>query len=72
MLPFLTELKDEMGLFSRTLSGMEPSQMSFLFFLLYAKAAGGVLRLLESTPGSAQELKIKVHISYPSPDLLLT
>ncbi|XP_028457993.1 probable flavin-containing monoamine oxidase A [Perca flavescens] len=38
---------------------MEPSQMSFLFFLMYAAAAGGVLQLLESAPGSAQELKIK-------------
>ncbi|XP_067341025.1 probable flavin-containing monoamine oxidase A isoform X2 [Channa argus] len=53
------ELKEEMGLCSRTVFGMEPSQMSFLFFLVYAAAAGGVLRLLESTPGSAQELKIK-------------
>ncbi|KAF7656324.1 hypothetical protein LDENG_00042570, partial [Lucifuga dentata] len=53
------ELKEEMGLCSRSVFGMEPSQMSFLFFLMYAAAAGGVLPLLESTPGSAQELKIK-------------
>lgn len=37
--------------------------MSFLFFLMYAAAAGGVLALLESTPGCAQEFKIKVHQS---------
>lgn len=34
--------------------------MSFLFFLVYAAAAGGLLPLLESSPGSAQELKVKV------------
>ncbi|KAI3362021.1 hypothetical protein L3Q82_012358, partial [Scortum barcoo] len=54
-----TNLKEEMGICSRSIFGMEPSQMSFLFFLMYAAAAGGVLPLLESTPGSAQELKIK-------------
>ncbi|XP_062291253.1 probable flavin-containing monoamine oxidase A [Scomber scombrus] len=54
-----SELKEEMGLCSRSVFGMEPSQMSFLFFLMYAAAAGGVLPLLESTPGSAQEFKIK-------------
>nr|XP_020456675.1 probable flavin-containing monoamine oxidase A [Monopterus albus] len=53
------ELKEEMGLCSRSVFGMEPCQMSFLFFLMYAAAAGGMLRLLENTPGSAQELKIK-------------
>ncbi|XP_055369450.1 probable flavin-containing monoamine oxidase A isoform X3 [Betta splendens] len=53
------ELKEEIGVSSRAVFGMEPSQMSFLFFLVYATAAGGLLRLLESTPGSAQESKIK-------------
>ncbi|XP_069017999.1 probable flavin-containing monoamine oxidase A [Embiotoca jacksoni] len=53
------ELKEEMGLCSRSVFGVEPSQMSFLFFLVYAAAAGGLLPLLESTPGSAQEFKIK-------------
>lgn len=60
ILCFVSELKEEMGLCCRTVFGMEPCQMSFLFFLLYAATAGGVLQLLESTPGSAQELKIKV------------
>lgn len=36
--------------------------MSFLFFLVYAAAAGGLLPLLESSPGSAQELKVKVSL----------
>ncbi|KAM9323026.1 LOW QUALITY PROTEIN: putative flavin-containing monoamine oxidase A [Pholidichthys leucotaenia] len=53
------ELKEEMGVCVRCVFGMEPSQMSFLFFLMYAAAAGGLLPLLESTPGSAQEFKIK-------------
>lgn len=60
--PFLSlpELKEQLGLICRTLFGLEASQMSFLFFLVYAAAAGGLLPLLESSPGSAQELKIKV------------
>uniref|UniRef100_A0A668A0I9 Amine oxidase n=1 Tax=Myripristis murdjan TaxID=586833 RepID=A0A668A0I9_9TELE len=61
------ELKEEMELSSRAVFGMEPAQMSFLFFLMYAAAAGGVLALLENTPGSAQEFKVKV----PTPLLCL-
>lgn len=57
---FLSELKEQIGLCSRTVFGMEPSQMSFLFFLMYATAAGGLLPLLETTSGSGQELKVKV------------
>ncbi|XP_034564923.1 probable flavin-containing monoamine oxidase A [Notolabrus celidotus] len=53
------ELKEELGICCRSIFGIEPAQMSFLFFLMYAAAAGGLLPLLESTPGSAQELKIK-------------
>ncbi|XP_056260430.1 probable flavin-containing monoamine oxidase A [Seriola aureovittata] len=53
------ELREELGLCSRSVFGMEPSQMSFLFFLMYAAAAGGLLPLLENTAGSAQEFKIK-------------
>ncbi|XP_036384088.1 probable flavin-containing monoamine oxidase A [Megalops cyprinoides] len=53
------ELKQQMGLCSRTLFGMEPSQLSFLYFLMFAAAAGGILPLLEATPGSAQEFKVK-------------
>lgn len=63
---FIAELKEEFGLCSRSVFGMEPSQMSFLFFLMYAAAAGGVLQLLETTTGSAQEFKIKVHSSHLS------
>nr|XP_019959072.1 PREDICTED: amine oxidase [flavin-containing] A-like isoform X1 [Paralichthys olivaceus] len=53
------ELKEEMALCSCSVFGMESSQMSFLFFLMYAAAAGGLLPLLESSAGSAQEFKIK-------------
>ncbi|KAM6902914.1 putative flavin-containing monoamine oxidase A [Xenentodon cancila] len=53
------ELKEQIGVCSRSVFGMEPSQMSFLFFLMYAAAAGGLLALLESTPGCAQEFKVK-------------
>lgn len=67
----MTELKEEIGLCSRSVFGIEPSQMSFLFFLMYATAAGGLLKLLESTPGCAQEFKIKVHTYYHSPHSIL-
>ncbi|KAM4533220.1 putative flavin-containing monoamine oxidase A [Fundulus diaphanus] len=53
------ELKETLGVCSRSVFGVEPSQMSFLFFLMYAAAAGGLMALLESTPGCAQEFKIK-------------
>ncbi|RVE65533.1 hypothetical protein OJAV_G00117830 [Oryzias javanicus] len=53
------ELKEQIGVSSRSVFGIEPAQMSFLFFLTYAAAAGGLLALLESTPGCAQELKVK-------------
>ncbi|CAG5867239.1 unnamed protein product [Menidia menidia] len=53
------EIKEQIGVCSRAVFGIEPSQMSFLFFLMYAAAAGGLLALLESTPGGAQEFKIK-------------
>ncbi|XP_053331947.1 amine oxidase [flavin-containing] A isoform X2 [Clarias gariepinus] len=53
------QIMKELKLCSRSVFGMEPSQLSFLYFLMYSAAAGGVMRLLESTPGSAQEFKVK-------------
>ncbi|KAJ8346967.1 hypothetical protein SKAU_G00283680 [Synaphobranchus kaupii] len=53
------ELKQNMGICSRTLFGMEPSQLSFLYFLMFASAAGGVLPLLGTGAGSAQEFRVK-------------
>lgn len=61
--PCIPEIKEEMGVCSRTVFGMEPSQMSFLFFLVSAAAAGGLVPMLESTSGGAQEMKIKVRRS---------
>ncbi|KAM3600356.1 uncharacterized protein V6R79_021915 [Siganus canaliculatus] len=52
-------VKEVMGVSTRTLFGMEPSQMSFLFFLMYTAAAGGLEALLEAQAGGAQEFKIK-------------
>ncbi|KAI5099495.1 putative flavin-containing monoamine oxidase A isoform X2, partial [Silurus meridionalis] len=54
-----TQLTEVLELCTRSVFGMEPSQMSFLYFLMYSAAGGGVMRLLETTPGSAQEFKVK-------------
>ncbi|KAI1905007.1 hypothetical protein AGOR_G00011520 [Albula goreensis] len=53
------ELKQNIGICTRVVFGMEPSQLSFLYFLMFAAAAGGLLPLLETTPGSAQESRVK-------------
>lgn len=53
------DLKEEIAIAAQSVFGVEPAQMSLLFFLMYSAAAGGVLALLESKPGAAQELKIK-------------
>lgn len=55
-----TEIKEEIALCSRIVFGLEASQVSFLYFLMYSAAAGGTLRLLETTPGSGQEFRVKV------------
>ncbi|XP_053542970.1 amine oxidase [flavin-containing] A isoform X5 [Ictalurus punctatus] len=54
-----TQLMEELELCTRSVFGMEPSQLSFLYFLMYSAAAGGVMKLLETTPGSAQEFRVK-------------
>lgn len=64
---FLPALKEQLGISCRTLFGLEASQMSFLFLLVYVAAAGGLLPLLESSPGSAQELKVKVTCLFHRP-----
>ncbi|XP_061118056.1 probable flavin-containing monoamine oxidase A [Conger conger] len=53
------ELQQNMGVCCRTLFGMEPAQLSFLYFLVFATAAGGVLPLLGTESGSAQEFRVK-------------
>ena len=40
--------------------GANASSVSMLFFLAYANCSGGVSKLLECTPGCAQESRIKV------------
>ena len=42
--------------------GAELSQMSLLYFLTYVAAAGNLKNLVEGTPYTAQEYKIKVLI----------
>ncbi|XDV54034.1 hypothetical protein PO909_022412 [Leuciscus waleckii] len=54
-----TQIKEEIALCSRIVFGLEASQVSFLYFLMYSAAAGGTLRLLETTPGSGQEFRVK-------------
>ncbi|KAK9968135.1 hypothetical protein ABG768_002475 [Culter alburnus] len=54
-----TQIKEEISLCSRIVFGLEASQVSFLYFLMYSAAAGGTLRLLETTPGSGQEFRVK-------------
>ncbi|XP_060764812.1 probable flavin-containing monoamine oxidase A [Neoarius graeffei] len=53
------QLMELLELSTRSVFGTEPSQLSFLYFLMYSTAAGGVMRLLEATPGSAQEFRVK-------------
>ena len=44
----------------RTVFGCESSQMSFFYFLYYCALAGGLNELLDTTPGTAQEYRVKV------------
>ncbi|KAL0965547.1 hypothetical protein UPYG_G00282740 [Umbra pygmaea] len=53
------EVKQVIGVCSRVMFGMEPNQMSFLYFLMYAAAAGGITCMLETNPGSGQEFRVK-------------
>uniref|UniRef100_A0A8C1SYF1 monoamine oxidase n=1 Tax=Cyprinus carpio TaxID=7962 RepID=A0A8C1SYF1_CYPCA len=55
-----TQVKEELALCSHIVFGLEASQVSFLFLLMYSAPAGGTLRLLETTPGSGQEFRVKV------------
>lgn len=54
------EVKEELALCSHIVFGLEASEVSFLFLLMYSAPAGGTLRLLETTPGSGQEFRVKV------------
>ena len=41
-------------------AGCDASRVGVVHFLAYTHAAGGLSALLEATPGSAQEFKVKV------------
>lgn len=45
----------------RTIYGVDGDQLSALYFLQYCAAAGSLQTLIEATPTSAQEYKIKVN-----------
>ncbi|RUP48578.1 hypothetical protein BC936DRAFT_144376 [Jimgerdemannia flammicorona] len=51
------DAKQTIALATRTLFGAEPGEISFLFFLYYMKAGGGLTTLISSKDG-AQEFKI--------------
>lgn len=51
--------KDAVDAAIRTIFGTECSQISMLYFLAYASAAGSLQQILEATPGSAQEFKVE-------------
>ena len=44
--------------------GVEPKDMSFLYFLYYAQAAGGVEKLISSEQNMGNELRVKVSHGY--------
>ena len=56
----VAEAKELMQSALRCMMGMELSQMSLLYFLTYVAAAGNLKNLVEATPYTAQEYKIKV------------
>ncbi|KAL5018930.1 hypothetical protein ScPMuIL_004652 [Solemya velum] len=53
------ECKDSLIATSRTMLGCEPSQISLLFFLFYASAAGGLMPLIGNQEQSAQGMKVE-------------
>ena len=48
----------------RCMFGVEPKDMSFLYFLYYAQAAGGVEKLISSEQNMGNELRVKVSHGY--------
>lgn len=57
---FFTESKELMLVAIRGVLGVELSEISFLYFLTYVSAAGGLKNLIEATPYTAQEYTIQV------------
>lgn len=56
---FMAITKDMLTVAVKTALGFEPSQMSVLYLLMYAKCAGGLMELFETTPGCAQEKRVQ-------------
>ena len=55
-----TEAKEVIQSAMRCMLGAEASQVSLLYTLTYIAAAGNLKNLVEATPNTAQEYKIKV------------
>ncbi|XP_067936733.1 amine oxidase [flavin-containing] A-like [Watersipora subatra] len=54
-----TKVKDMVKAAVRTIFGADMSQINALYFLVYCASAGSLREVLEATPGTAQEYKIK-------------
>jgi hypothetical protein len=57
-----TESKEVMEVALRGVLGIELCEISFLYFLTYVSAAGGLKNLVEATPYMAQEYTVQVNI----------
>ena len=62
----LTGARDAIASAGRCMFGVEPSQMSMLYYLMYSSAAGGFEALISTKENvGGQEFKIKVTIKLP-------
>ncbi len=59
----ISAAKQAMDAACRCMFGAEPANASWLYFLHYCNAAGGIEPLISALENSGQELKIKVCIS---------
>ena len=57
---YFIEVKDMVKAAVRTIFGADASEINALYFLIYCASAGSLKNVLEATPGTAQEFKIKV------------
>lgn len=56
----LLESKEVLRIAVRAVMGVECADISVLYFLTYVSAAGGLKRLVEATPNTAQEFTLEV------------
>lgn len=54
--------KEAVASAGRVMFGVEPGDMSFLYYLMYIQAAGGIEPLISADKNSGQEFKVKVII----------